>query len=222
MHAGERAAERRGVERERSVAVFLQRSGEELGQGMATTATILHAECFGRAIACPFVVRQTHRRRWWGCAAASYEGQGIGGPRRHARTASARALSSTQFCQRAFQGLPTAGRRRHQGDRRFHALVARISIDEAFAGVAGCTHLFGPPTEIATAIRQRVRSELGLPNSVGIARTKHLAKTASQVAKPDGLMVVSVARHGHSRQAHCTSLTLAEWFCRTADRIDPA
>ncbi len=44
MHAGERAAERRGVERERSVAVFLQRSGEELGQGMATTATILHAD----------------------------------------------------------------------------------------------------------------------------------------------------------------------------------
>jgi DNA polymerase-4 len=72
-------------------------------------------------------------------------------------------------------------------------LVERISIDEAFADVSGCTHLFGSPAEIAAAIRARVRRELGLPISIGVARTKHLAKIASQVAKPDGLVVVDPA-----------------------------
>jgi DNA polymerase IV len=72
----------------------------------------------------------------------------------------------------------------------FTPLVERMSIDEAFADVAGCTHLFGPPAEIAQTIRRRVRAELGLAISVGVARTKHLAKIASQVAKPDGLVVV--------------------------------
>jgi DNA polymerase IV len=72
----------------------------------------------------------------------------------------------------------------------FTPLVERISIDKAFADVAGTEHLFGPPAEIAKTIRRRVRTELGLPISVGVARTKHLAKIASQVAKPDGLLVV--------------------------------
>ncbi len=74
--------------------------------------------------------------------------------------------------------------------RDFTPVVERISIDEAFADVAGCTHLFGSPETIAKIIRRRVREELGLPISVGVAHTKHLAKVASQVAKPDGLVVV--------------------------------
>ena len=68
--------------------------------------------------------------------------------------------------------------------------VERVSIDEAFADVSGSTRLFGSPGEIARTVRARVRTELGLPISIGVARTKHLAKIASQVAKPDGLLIV--------------------------------
>ena len=71
--------------------------------------------------------------------------------------------------------------------------VERISIDEAFADVSGSAQLFGAPADIAARVRARVRDELGLPISIGVARTKHLAKIASQVAKPDGLVVVDPA-----------------------------
>ena len=74
--------------------------------------------------------------------------------------------------------------------RDFTPLVERISIDEAFLEVAGSVHLFGAPKTIAAEIRLRTSRETGLPVSVGVARTKHLAKIASQVAKPDGLLVV--------------------------------
>jgi DNA polymerase IV len=73
----------------------------------------------------------------------------------------------------------------------FTPLIERISIDEAFLDVAGARQLFGPPAAIAAAIRGRVRGEVGLALSIGVARTKHLAKVASQVAKPDGLVVVA-------------------------------
>jgi DNA polymerase-4 len=74
--------------------------------------------------------------------------------------------------------------------QEFTPRVERVSIDEAFLDVAGAVHLFGAPTQMAAAIRRRVRDEIGLPLSVGVARTKHLAKVASQVAKPDGLVAV--------------------------------
>jgi DNA polymerase-4 len=71
--------------------------------------------------------------------------------------------------------------------------VERISIDEAFADVSASRQLFGAPEDIARRVRLRVRAELGLPISVGVARTKHLAKIGSQVAKPDGLVVIDPA-----------------------------
>lgn len=74
--------------------------------------------------------------------------------------------------------------------RDFTPDVERISIDEAFADVSGCEALFGSPETIARTVRHRVREELGLPISIGVARTKHLAKIGSQVAKPDGMVIV--------------------------------
>lgn len=76
----------------------------------------------------------------------------------------------------------------------FTPIVERVSIDEAFLDVTGSEHLFGPAADIAATIRQRVRDEIGLPLSIGVARTKHLAKIGSQVAKPDGLVVVEPER----------------------------
>src|SRR5438477_6166344 len=69
-------------------------------------------------------------------------------------------------------------------------VVEGLSIDEAFLDVRGMQRIAGTPVEIATRLRRRVREEAGLPITVGVARTKFLAKVASGVAKPDGLLVV--------------------------------
>lgn len=69
-------------------------------------------------------------------------------------------------------------------------IVEGISIDEAFLDVGGLRRLVGPPADIAVTLRAAVAEEVGLPISVGIACTKFLAKVASGVAKPDGLLVV--------------------------------
>jgi DNA polymerase IV len=69
-------------------------------------------------------------------------------------------------------------------------LVEGLSIDEAFLDVRGMQRIAGSPREIATRLRRRIREEAGLPISIGVARTKFLAKVASAVSKPDGLIVV--------------------------------
>jgi DNA polymerase-4 len=162
---------------------------------MATTATILHADLDAFYASVEQLLDPSLRGIPIAVGsgvvlAASYEAKAFGVrggmPRRQAR----------ELCPQITFVSGHFGEYQRLGDIAikvigdFTPLVERISIDEAFADVAGCTHLFGSPAEIAGAIRQRVRAELGLPISVGVARTKHLAKIASQVAKPDGLVVV--------------------------------
>jgi len=71
-------------------------------------------------------------------------------------------------------------------------LVEGLSIDEAFLDVGGLKRISGTPTEIAVRLRAEVRDRVGISVTVGVARTKFLAKVASGVAKPDGLLVVPV------------------------------
>ncbi|MFC7547577.1 DNA polymerase IV [Plantactinospora sp. GCM10030261] len=77
--------------------------------------------------------------------------------------------------------------------RRTTPIVEGLSIDEAFLDVGGLRRLCGPPADIAGRLRDDVRETVGLPITVGVARTKFLAKVASGVAKPDGLLVVPPA-----------------------------
>ena len=69
-------------------------------------------------------------------------------------------------------------------------LVEPLSVDEAFLEVSGLHRVSGTPVQIAARLRAEVRDRVGLPITVGIARTKFLAKVASQEAKPDGLLLV--------------------------------
>ena len=73
-------------------------------------------------------------------------------------------------------------------------LVEALSVDEAFIDVSGLRRVSGTPVQIATRLRNEVRDRVGLPITVGIARTKFLAKVASQEAKPDGLLLVPPGR----------------------------
>ena len=163
--------------------------------GMETTATILHADLDAfyasvEQLLDPSLLGKPVAVGSGVVLAASYEAKAFGICSGMSGRRARELCPQLIFVGGHFRDYQRLGNAVIEVLNDFTPVVERISIDEAFADVAGCTHLFGPPAEIASAIRRRVRADIGLPISVGVARTKHLAKIASQVAKPDGLVVV--------------------------------
>jgi DNA polymerase-4 len=146
----------------------------------ASVEQLLHPELRGKAIAVGGGV----------VLAASYEAKAFGVQGGMSGRRAKQLCPHLQFVGGHFREYQRLGDQVMAVLEDFTPHVQRISIDEAFLDVAGSTHLFGSPRVIAERIRSRVRDEIGLPISVGVAANKHLAKIASQVAKPDGLVVV--------------------------------
>ncbi|HZQ16368.1 MAG TPA: hypothetical protein VFA82_06295, partial [Gaiellaceae bacterium] len=126
--------------------------------------------------------------------AASYEAKAFG-----VRTAMGEARAR-RLCPGAIVVRPRFGAYSEASKAVFRVfescspLVEGLSIDEAFLDVRGMERSAGTPAEIAVRLRREVRATVGLPITVGVARTKFLAKVASGVAKPDGLLVVPPER----------------------------
>jgi DNA polymerase IV len=126
----------------------------------------------------------------WVVLAASYEARACG-----VRTAMG-AMQARRLCPRAVVVEPRMSAYTDASRAMFRVfedatpVVEALSIDEAFLDVRGMRRISGSPAEIAARLRRDVRERVGLPITVGVARTKFLAKVASCVAKPDGLLVV--------------------------------
>jgi DNA polymerase IV len=122
--------------------------------------------------------------------AASYEAKAFGV---HSAMGGGRAR---QLCPHAIVVPPRMSAYTEASEAMFEVfddtspLVEALSIDEAFLDVRGMERIAGTPQEIAVRLRRDVRERVGLPVTVGVAATKFLAKVASAVAKPDGLLVV--------------------------------
>jgi DNA polymerase-4 len=126
--------------------------------------------------------------------AASYEAKAYG-----VRTAMGGA-QARRLCPHAAVVPPRMSAYTHASEAVFEVfrdttpLVEPLSVDEAFLDVGGLRRVSGTPVQIANRLRREVRHRVGLPITVGIARTKFLAKVASQEAKPDGLLLVPPGR----------------------------
>jgi len=125
-------------------------------------------------------------------SAASYEARRFGIHSAMPVVRARRLCPDAVFVSPDFESYRTYSNRFREILLSFTPLVEPISMDEAFLDVAGATMLFGTSEEIGSTVRHRVRDELGLACSAGVAPNKFIAKVASDEAKPDGLLVVRV------------------------------
>jgi DNA polymerase-4 len=126
--------------------------------------------------------------------AASYEAKARGVRTAMGETRARRLCPDAIFVPPRFTAYSDASKALFRVFEEATPLVEGLSIDEAFLDVRGMERSVGTPTEIAVRLRREVRDRVGLPVTIGVARTKFLAKVASGVAKPDGLLVVPPER----------------------------
>ena len=122
--------------------------------------------------------------------AASYEAQARGVRTAMGGWEARRLCPQAVVVQPRMSAYAEASKALFEVFERTTPLVEAVSIDEAFLDVGGLRRIAGSPVDVAARLRRDVREQVGLPITVGVARTKFLAKVASRVAKPDGLLVV--------------------------------
>jgi DNA polymerase-4 len=126
----------------------------------------------------------------WVVLAASYEAKAYGIRTAMSGSQAQRLCPQAIVVEPRFAAYTEASRAMYRVFDDTTPLVEGLSIDEAFLDVRGMERVFGAPREMAVKLRRDVLSRVGLPITVGVARTKFLAKVASGVAKPDGLLLV--------------------------------
>jgi DNA polymerase-4 len=127
-------------------------------------------------------------------SAASYEARAFGVRSAMPTFEARRRCPDGVFLRGSMRRYTRESRRIFEIFRRFTPLVQGLSLDEAFLDVSGTERLFGPPAALAQRLRAEVHAETGLVVSVGIAPVKMVAKIASDLAKPDGLLEVPADR----------------------------
>ena len=159
-------------------------------------ATILHADC--DAFFASVAQRDDPSLRGLPVAvgpgivmAATYEARAFGVRSAMPAEKARRLCPGLVVVNADFDSYVRASRQLFRIFRDTAPVVEGMSLEEAFLDVRGLGHVSGHPVKIAMTLRKRVRDEIGLPLSVGVARTKGVAKMASKMSKPEGLLAVS-------------------------------
>ena len=159
-------------------------------------ATILHADC--DAFFASVAQRDDPSLRGLPVAvgpgivmAATYEARAFGVRSAMPAEKARRLCPGLVVVSADFDAYVRASRQLFRVFRDTAPVVEGMSLEEAFLDVRGLGRISGHPVEIAIALRKRVRDEIGLPLSVGVARTKGVAKMASKMSKPEGLLAIS-------------------------------